>query len=92
LKLDSAGLKLAIERGFLWMHESDTLVMFTQAGSPGAAAGAIRAVEDLLSVGYAEDSIAIFHQLTLFQAFERGLLAAWETPEELVCVPVCLVA
>jgi hypothetical protein len=29
----SAGLKLAIERGWLWMHESGTFVRFTQAGS-----------------------------------------------------------
>jgi hypothetical protein len=29
----SAGLKLAIERGFLWKHESGTYVRFTQAGS-----------------------------------------------------------
>jgi hypothetical protein len=28
------------------------------------------------------------HQLRTFEAFERGLLATWETPEELVCVPV----
>jgi hypothetical protein len=29
----SAGLKLAIERGLLWMHESGTYVKFTQAGA-----------------------------------------------------------
>ena len=29
----SAGLKLAIERGWLWMHESGTYVKFTQAGA-----------------------------------------------------------
>ena len=29
----SAGLKLAIERGLLWMHESKTYVKFTQAGA-----------------------------------------------------------
>jgi hypothetical protein len=28
-----AGLKLAIERGWLWMHESGTYVKFTEAGS-----------------------------------------------------------
>jgi hypothetical protein len=51
-----------------------------------AAAGAIRAVEDLLSAGYAEGSMEICHQLRAFEAFEHGLLATWETPEELVCV------
>jgi hypothetical protein len=29
----SAGLKLAIERGWLWMHESGTYVRFTEAGA-----------------------------------------------------------
>ena len=52
---------------------------------PGAAAAAIRAVEDLLSAGHAEDSEAICHELRVFEAFEHGLLATWETPDELVC-------
>jgi len=52
---------------------------------PGAAAGAIRAVEDLLSAGYAEGSTEIYHQLKVFKAFEGGLLATWETPEERIC-------
>ena len=29
----SAGLKLAIERGWLWMHESGTYVKLTPAGA-----------------------------------------------------------
>jgi hypothetical protein len=29
----TAGMKLAIVRGFLWMHESKTYVKFTQAGA-----------------------------------------------------------
>jgi hypothetical protein len=28
-----AGMRLAIERGWLWMHESGTYVKFTQAGA-----------------------------------------------------------
>jgi hypothetical protein len=55
---------------------------------PGAAAGAIRAVDDLLLAGHAEVSIEIYHQLVVFEAFEHGLLATWETPEELVCLSV----
>ena len=54
---------------------------------PGAVAGAIRAVEDLLSAGHAESSMEIRHQLMVFEAFEHGLLVTWETPDELVCVP-----
>ena len=33
-------------------------------------------------------SIEICHRLRAFEAFERGLLATWETPEELVCLSV----
>jgi hypothetical protein len=55
---------------------------------PAVAARAIRAVEDLLSAGHAESSEPIYHQLMVFEAFEHGLLATWETPEELVCLPV----
>lgn len=53
---------------------------------PTVAARAIRTVEDLLSAGHAEGSMAIGHQLRVFEAFEHGLLATWETPEELVCL------
>jgi hypothetical protein len=54
---------------------------------PAVAARAIRAVEDLLLSGHAEDSEPIYHQLGVFEAFERGLLATWETPDELLCLP-----
>jgi hypothetical protein len=56
-----------------------------------AAAESICAIEDLLSIGRAESSQAIYHQLRVFEAYENGLLATWETPEELVCVPVSAV-
>ena len=54
---------------------------------PAAAAKAVRAVEDLLSAGHAENSVAIYHQSRVFEAREHGLLATWETPDGLVCVP-----
>jgi hypothetical protein len=53
---------------------------------PAVAARAIRAAEDLLLAGHAESSEPIYHQLMVFDAFEHGLLATWETPEELVCL------
>ena len=52
----------------------------------GAAAAAIRAVEDLLSAGHSDDSMAVYYQLRAFEAFECGLLATWETPQELICL------
>jgi hypothetical protein len=54
---------------------------------PAAAAQAIRAVEDLLSAGHTESSMAIYHQLKVFEACEYDLLATWETPDALICVP-----
>jgi hypothetical protein len=52
-----------------------------------AAAQAISKVELLLSTGVSEDSVAIDHQLTIFESYEHGLLATWETPDALICVP-----
>jgi hypothetical protein len=54
---------------------------------PAAAAKAVSAIEDLLSAGHGEDSLAIYHQLNVFEACEHGLLATWETPDALICVP-----
>jgi hypothetical protein len=58
---------------------------------PAAAADAICAIEDLLSAGHIEVSETIYHQLRVFEAYESGLLATWETRDELVCVPVTAV-
>jgi hypothetical protein len=52
-----------------------------------AAAEAVSNVEMLLSAGESESSVAIDHQLNVFESHELGLLATWETPDELVCVP-----
>jgi len=52
-----------------------------------AAAQAISDVELLLSAGESEGSVAIDRQLKVFESYERGLLAMWETPVELICVP-----
>jgi hypothetical protein len=42
---------------------------------PAAAAKAVSTIEDLLSAGHGEDSLAIYHQLNVFEACEHGLLA-----------------
>jgi hypothetical protein len=44
-------------------------------------------IEILLSQGLCKTSEPVHHQLLVFEAFEAGLLATWETPAELVCVP-----
>jgi hypothetical protein len=51
-----------------------------------AAARAIFNVQLLLGAGAFEASAAIDHQLKVFESHERGLLATWETPAELICV------
>jgi hypothetical protein len=52
-----------------------------------AAAEAVANVELLLSTGVPEGSVAIDHQLKIFETYERGLLATWETADALICVP-----
>jgi hypothetical protein len=89
-KLSYTGQAIALQsrpEAFLEARTIAAEIGWIETSLPGAAAGAIRAVEDLLSAGYAEDSMEIYHQLRTFEAFERGLLATWETPDELVCVP-----
>ena len=52
-----------------------------------AAAQAVANVELLLSAGAPEDSLSIDNQLRVFDPYEYGLLATWETPDALICVP-----
>ena len=55
-----------------------------------AAAESVSNVELLLSTEASEGSVAIDHQLRVFESHERGLLATWETPAELICVSRCI--
>lgn len=54
---------------------------------PIVAAQAVTDVELLLSSGASKQSI--HHQLNVFDAYELGLLAMWETPDAVICVPRC---
>jgi hypothetical protein len=54
---------------------------------PIAAAQAIANVELFLSSGVSERDESVSHQLRVFEAYELGLLATWETPDALICVP-----
>jgi hypothetical protein len=51
------------------------------------AAQAVSNVELLLRDGASEDSMAIDNQLRVFEPYERGLLATWETSAALICAP-----
>jgi hypothetical protein len=52
---------------------------------PVVAAQAVTDIELLLSSGAPAESI--HHQLRVFEAYELGLLATWETPDAIICVP-----
>jgi hypothetical protein len=58
-----------------------------ETSSAEVAAHAVSNVELLMSAGVTEGSMAIDHQLTVFEAHEHGLLATWETADALICVP-----
>ena len=52
---------------------------------PVAAAQAVTDIELFLSSGAPKG--LIHHQLEVFEAFQLGLLATWETPDVVICVP-----
>ena len=54
---------------------------------PDATVEALCRVEVLLSQGLSEASEPVHHQLEIIEAYQHGLLATWETPAELICVP-----
>jgi hypothetical protein len=54
---------------------------------PDATVEALCRVEVLLSQGHSEASEPVYHQLEIIQAYQHGLLATWETPDEIICVP-----
>lgn len=54
---------------------------------PVAAAEAVANVELFLSSGFSEHDEPVHHQLRVFEAYELGLLATWETPNAIICVP-----
>jgi hypothetical protein len=54
---------------------------------PAVATESICAIEALLASGEQPGSDAVICRLRTFEAYELGLLATWETPDELICVP-----
>jgi hypothetical protein len=54
---------------------------------PAVATESVCAIEALLVSGARPDSDAVQDRVRVFEAYELGLLATWETPAELVCVP-----
>jgi hypothetical protein len=54
---------------------------------PVAATQAVANIELFRASGLSEHDELISHQLRVFRAYELGLLATWETPTEIICVP-----
>jgi hypothetical protein len=54
---------------------------------PVAACRAVDEIDFLLTSGMPEDDELVRHHLRAFRAYELGLLATWETPEAVICVP-----
>jgi len=50
------------------------------------AAEAVGNIELLLSAGASGRSVAIDHQLNVFELYEKGLMATWEMAGALICV------
>jgi hypothetical protein len=53
-----------------------------------AAVGAISNIDLQLARGLSDVSVHLHHQLLVIEAYQHGLMATWETPTELVCVPL----
>jgi hypothetical protein len=62
-------------------------VGWLETSIPDAAVDALCRVEVLLSQGLAEASESVHHQLGIIKAYQKGLLATWETLDEMICVP-----
>jgi hypothetical protein len=61
------------------------------ANASAEAVFQVRAVADvelLLSSDFSEHDESVHHQLRVFEAYELGLLATWETPDALICVEI----
>jgi hypothetical protein len=54
---------------------------------PAVATESICAIEALLASGEQPGSDAVQNRVRVFEAYELGLLATWETATEIVCVP-----
>jgi hypothetical protein len=73
---DEVFLVRAISSQIGWLETSMT----------DAAAEAVFNIELLVRAGESEASVAIDSQLKVFESYERGLLATWETPAEIICI------
>jgi hypothetical protein len=74
------------EREVFRVRAVSSQIGWLETSMADAAAESVSNVELLLCAGASAGSVAIDHQLSIFELHEDGLLATWETPAELVCV------
>jgi hypothetical protein len=77
----------ALDREGFRVRAVSAQVGWLETSMADVAAEAVSIVELLMITGASEASASIHHQLKVFEAFECGLLATWETPHGLICVP-----
>jgi hypothetical protein len=88
LRAKSAAMSASASDGEIFrVRAVSSQIGWLETSLADAAAQAVSHVELLLSGGAPECSVAIDNQLKVFESYERGLLATWETPAELICVP-----
>ena len=77
----------ALESDVFRVRAVSAQIGWLETSMADVAAEAVSNVELLIVTGAFEDSALIHHQLRVFEAFECGLCATWETPHGLICVP-----
>jgi hypothetical protein len=77
----------ALESELFRVRAVSSQVGWLETSLADVAAEAVSNVELLMVTGASEGSAPIHHQLRVFETFECGLFATWETPAELICVP-----
>jgi len=84
-KCQAMSANLSDEEVFL-VRAVSSQIGWIETSMADAAAQAVASVELLLSTGASEGSVAIHHQLKIFESHESGLHATWETQDALICV------
>jgi hypothetical protein len=75
------------DREFFRVRAVSSQIGWLETSMADVAAQAVANVDLLLSTGTSEGSVAIDHQFKIFESYEHGLLATWETTDALICVP-----
>jgi hypothetical protein len=88
LRAKSAAMSASASDGEVFrVRAVSSQIGWLETSMADAAAEAVFNVELLLAAGVPGLSMEIDHQLNVFESYECGLLATWETSGALICVP-----